>query len=102
MNMKSKLVLLILLFTAWGCQGVTTIELSAGHEFEGPWVQDGVDAWVGSGPILEGAIRHTYDSGLFIEYSHTSNLKSGPPFNDDVENSIDRVSFGKKFIIRDI
>lgn len=96
-----KIVLLSLLFMV-GCQGTTTIEVSAGHEFKGPWVNlpSKYEPWVGEGPVVEAAVRQTYDNGTFVEYRHTSSLLSGKPFNDKLENSLDRVSIGKIFTVR--
>ena len=93
--------LLCLVLLLSGCAGVTTVEVSAGYEFAGPWVDlpDGLEPWVGDGPVVEAAIRHTYDNGAFVEYRHTSSLLSGEPFNDRLENSLDRVSVGKIFRI---
>ena len=100
--MKNCIFPIVLLLLA-GCQGTTTVEISAGHEFEGPWVSlpGDLEPWVGSGPVIEVAIRETYDNGVYVEYRHTSSLKSGKPFNDDLENSLDRVSIGKIFTIKE-
>ena len=99
----NKIVLLLSLLYLMGCAGTTTLEVSAGHEFEGPWVSlpGDLEPWVGSGPVIEAAVRQTYDNGVYVEYRHTSSLKSGKPFNDDLENSVDRVSIGKIFVIKE-
>ena len=95
-------LLFVALVCLIGCQGTTTIEVSVGHEFEGPWVSlpGDLEPWVGEGPVVEAAVRQTYDNGTFVEYRHTSSLLSGKPFNNHLENSLDRVSIGKIFTIK--
>ena len=75
--------------------GETTVGISAGTVILN-------SAWVGDGALIDFTVKHELDNGVFFEYGHTSNLRSGWPFNDNPENNIDRISIGKTFKIKSL
>jgi len=67
-----------------GCAG-THVEMAMG-----PGQGQG---WEGSGPVVDLAVRKEWNT-WFCELRHTSNLGSGPPFNDRYETWVERASCG--------
>lgn len=93
MGKGAQLALILLLA---GCEN-TYLDLHGGAQIE-PIVY-GESNWEGSGPIIEIGVRKHWDE-WFCQYAHTSNLGSGPPFNDDRETTLDRVTCGRSFRLR--
>ena len=78
-----------------GCSN-TYLDLSAGPQID-PIIGDGTN-WEGTGPIVEIEVRKEWER-WFCKYAHTSNLGSGPPFNDGYETTLDRVTCGRSFAL---
>jgi hypothetical protein len=68
-----------------GCAGHNYVEVGIGPQIGGQWE--------GTGGVVDVAVGREGDK-TFCEYRHTSNLTSGPPFNDRFENTVDRISCG--------
>lgn len=90
------LALLALLGLLSGCAG-TFLDVSTGPAINP--ITGGSSNWEGSGPIVELAVRQEWKA-WFCQYAHTSNLLSGPPFNNDRETTLDRVTCGRSIELR--
>ena len=79
------IIALVTILLLTGCAGQNVVELGIGPKVMGEWE--------GDGGVVEIALRRE-NGWTYCEYRHTSNLLSGPPFNDRYENSLDRVICG--------
>jgi hypothetical protein len=80
------------------CSLLATVSLDA-HALPPMRVDVGVGAaaawanderpWLGRSPAVVLRVRSDFSRHLGCEYSHTSNLRDGPPFNDRAESSLD-------------
>ena len=87
------LLISAVIVTCGGCQNAY-LDIGSGIEVQP--IFRGDSNWQGSGPIVEIALRKHWDM-WFCQYAHTSNLSSGPPFNNDTETTLDRVTCGRSF-----
>jgi len=91
-----KTILFLLLFsTSVIAETYLMLEANIGLEISGPW--NNYDTWQGEIPTeFKATIYHHLDGNLYTTggYSHTSNLLTGPPFNDNPETVLDRVFVG--------
>lgn len=88
-----KIMMLVALIALSGCAN-TYLDVSAGPQIKP--ILNGESNWEGSGPIFDIGVRKEWKSA-FCQYSHTSNLFVGPPFNSDTETTIDRLTCGRSF-----
>lgn len=80
---------LIFCFFLSGCAWDKSVEVSYGTTVGNP-------NWEGEGGSVDISLRAEKDN-KFCALTHTSNLTSGPPFNNDSESYVDRLHCGMKF-----
>jgi hypothetical protein len=90
-----KYILLFLVSTSVLAETYILFEVNVGIETHPPWQQK--HTWQGEAPIEWSAtLHHKLDDNWYMTggYSHTSNLLSGKPFNDDPETVLERLFVG--------
>jgi hypothetical protein len=86
-NMKKAVITAICTLLA-ACASAPPVRVDLGMGSAHAWANDDRD-WVGRSPAVILRIRSDFTKHTGCEYSHTSNLIDGPPFNDRAESSLD-------------